>query len=164
MGEGNSLVNLGDISKPATVLIQKISNAVSGYCRPWQIERVAKAEANAAFIQAETQIRISDMQRRAMHRFLEEEEKKQANIENITAKALPLLEEGAEPQKVENDWITNFFEQCRIVSDEEMQQLWAKVLAGEANTPGSYSKRTVNFVASLDKQDAILFAKLCGFV
>jgi Protein of unknown function (DUF2806) len=64
---------------------------------------------------------------------------------------------------MEDDWIANFFDKCRIVSDEEMQQIWAKVLAGEANLPGTYSKRTVNFLGSLDKQDAVLFTKLCGF-
>lgn len=44
-----------------------------------------------------------------------------------------------------------------------MQNLWAKVLAGEANSPGHYTKRTVNYLSSLDKYDAELFAKLCGF-
>jgi hypothetical protein len=44
-----------------------------------------------------------------------------------------------------------------------MQLLWAKVLSGEANAPGSFSKRTVNFLASLDKADAQLFTSLCGF-
>jgi hypothetical protein len=38
----------------------------------------------------------------------------------------------------------------------EMQNLWAQVLAGEANSPGTYSKRTVNFLSSLDKKDAAL--------
>jgi hypothetical protein len=44
-----------------------------------------------------------------------------------------------------------------------MQNLWARVLAGEANAPGTYSKRTVNALSSLDKSDAILFQKLCNF-
>jgi hypothetical protein len=44
-----------------------------------------------------------------------------------------------------------------------MQALWAKVLAGEANSPGKYSKRTVNFLESLDKSDAKQFTSLCRF-
>jgi hypothetical protein len=44
-----------------------------------------------------------------------------------------------------------------------MQTLWARVLAGEANTPGTFSKRTVNLLGSIDKTDAQLFTKLCGF-
>ncbi len=159
----NSLVNLGDLSKPATVLIEKISNAVGGIWKPYQIVRVAKAEAEANRIQAESQIQVTDLHRRAMRRFLEEEAKKQSNMEAITQKALPLLEENSNPQNVADDWITDFFEKSRIVSDEEMQQLWSRILAGEANAPGAFAKRTVNLVADLDKGDAELFTRLCGF-
>jgi hypothetical protein len=49
---------------------------------------------------------------------------------------LPELTEAATPEKLEDDWITNFFDKCRLISDEEMQTLWSKVLAGEANAPG----------------------------
>ena len=44
-----------------------------------------------------------------------------------------------------------------------MQSLWARVLAGEANAPGSFAKRTVNLLGDLDKEDAELFVRLCGF-
>jgi len=44
-----------------------------------------------------------------------------------------------------------------------MQALWAKLLAGEANSPGSYSKRTIDLLSSLDKTDALLFNTLCAF-
>jgi hypothetical protein len=76
----NSLINIGELSRPATVLIEKISDAVGGVFKPYQLVRVAKAEAQAERVRAETQIEISDLQRRAFHRFLEEEGKKQKNI------------------------------------------------------------------------------------
>src|SRR5438105_2045776 len=98
-----------------------------------------------------------------MHRFLEEEAQRQKNIEEITNKALPQLKEGSDPSAMEDDWVTNFFDKSRIVSDSEMQDLWSRVLAGEANAPGTYSKRTVNFLPDLDKVDAELFSKLCSF-
>ena len=85
-------------------------------------------------------------------------------MEDITAKALPRLDENAKPDSIENDWLVNFFDKCRIVSDNQMQELWSRILAGEANSPGTYSKRTVNFLSDLDKTDADLFTKLCGFV
>ena len=157
------MINLGDMSKSATVLIEKISGAVGGYFKPYQIKRVAKAESEAELIKAEAQIQISDLQRRAVNRFIAEEAKKQENIETIAGKAIPQLEDKSKPEEMEEDWITNFFDKCRIVSDKEMQSLWATVLAGEANSPGSFSKRTVNFLGSLDKADARLFTTLCGF-
>jgi hypothetical protein len=163
MSDENSIAKLGNLTKPATVLIEKISDAVGGIFKPYQIVRVAKAEAEANRIQAESQIQITDLHRRAMHRFLEEEAKKQSNIEAITQNALPLLEEKSKPETVADDWITNFFDKSRIVSDAEMQSLWSRVLAGEANAPGAFAKRTVNLLADLDKEDAVLFMRLCGF-
>ena len=164
MSEGFSIIKVDDLSKPATVLIEKIAGAVGGYFKPYQIRRVAKAEAEADKIKAEAQIKITDLHRRAVNRFISEEAKRQENIENITEKAIPLLNESSNPQNMEDDWITNFFDKCRIISDEEMQQLWAKILAGEANIPGTYSKYTVNLMGSLYKEDAMLFTKLCGYI
>jgi hypothetical protein len=162
-GTSHSLINLGEISKPADTLIKKVSKAVGGVFAPYQIKRIANAEAEAAIIKAQTEIQITDLHRRAMHRFIEEEAQRQKNIEDITAKALPQLTEGAKPEAMEDDWVTNFFDKSRIVSDTQMQDLWSRVLAGEANAPGTYSKRTVNFLSDLDKIDAELFSKLCGF-
>lgn len=159
----NSLINFGDIAKPADTLIKKVSKAVGGIFEPYQIKRLAKAEAEASVIKAQTEIQITELHRRAMHRFIEEEANKQKNIEDITNQALPLLSENTDAEKMDDDWVTNFFDKSRIVSDQEMQRLWAQVLAGEANAPGTYSKRTVNFLGDLDKVDADLFSKLCGF-
>ncbi len=162
-GTSNSLVSLGDIAKPADTLIKKVSKAVGGVFAPYQIKRIAKAEAEVAIIKAQTEIQITDLHRRAMHRFIEEEAQRQSNIEEITNKALPQLVADSDASKMEDDWVTNFFDKSRIVSDSEMQDLWARVLAGEANAPGTFSKRTVNFLGDLDKADAELFANLCGF-
>jgi hypothetical protein len=159
----NAIVSLGDLTKPATVLIEKISSAVGGVFKPFQMVRVAKAEAQAEAIRAEAQIQVTDLHRRAFRRFLEEEAKKQSNIEDITQRALPLIEADATPESVEDDWITNFFDKCRIISDANMQQLWSRILAGEANSPGRFSKKTVNLLGDLGKTDAELFVRLCGF-
>lgn len=157
------MINLGDVSKPADTLIKKVSKAVGGIFEPYQIKRIAKAEAEASVIKAQAEIQITELHRRAMHRFIEEEAQKQKNIEDITNQAIPLLAERTDAEKMNDDWVTNFFDKSRIVSDKEMQGLWAHVLAGEANAPGTYSKRTVNYLGDLDKVDADLFTKLCGF-
>jgi hypothetical protein len=47
MSDSGSIVNIGDLTKPATVLIEMISDAIGGVARPWQILRVARAEAEA---------------------------------------------------------------------------------------------------------------------
>ena len=163
MSEGIGLINLGELSKPATVLIEKISEAVGGIAKPWQIKRVAQAEADASVIQANALVQVSEIERRALVRMVREEGQKQENIENITAKAIPHLSPEAQPGNIEKDWLTHFFDRSRLVSDDEMQSLWANVLAGQANKPGSFSKRTVELVATLDKIDAQLFTRFCTF-
>ena len=72
----NSLVNLGEISKSVDTFVRKISEAVGGLAAPWQIKRVAKAEAEAEIIKAQTDIEITDLHRRAVHRWIEEEAKR----------------------------------------------------------------------------------------
>ncbi|SRR5260370_28050179 len=161
--DDNVVKALGELSKPATVLIEKVSDAIGGIARAWQIVRVARAEGVAKRIEAQAQIEVSELQQRAWRRFLLEEEHRQKNIENITRKALPDLSEESDPSKMDDDWIANFFDRCRLISDDEMQSLWSRVLAGEANVPGTYSKRTVNLLSTLDKKDAELFTRLCGF-
>ncbi len=158
-----SLIDLSNLSKSVDTLIKKISNATGILFEPRQIRRIAKAKADAALTEAESEIQITDLHRRAVRRWIEEEAQYQNNIEQITSKAIPQLNEDGNPDSMEDDWITNFFDKARIVSDDEMQMLWACVLAGEANRPGTYSKRTVNFLSDLDKSDAKLFSKLCGF-
>jgi len=159
----SSLVDVTGLSKPADTLIKKVSGAVGGVFEPWQIKRVAKAEAEAKIIAAKADIEVTDLHRRAAHRWFEEEARRQQNMEEITLKAADQLDATADAREMDDDWITNFFDKSRIVSDDEMQNLWASVLAGEANNPGSYSKRTVNFLGDLDKRDAETFVSLCRF-
>jgi hypothetical protein len=163
VNEGNNVINFGDLSKPATVLIKKISNAIGMLYQPTQIKRVARAEVEAEKIKALGDIEATEIQQRAINRLIHTEGKKQENIESITSQATEGLDDSAKPENVEDDWISNFFEKCGNVSDKDMQGLWSNLLAGEANKPGSYSKRTVELIATLDKSEAHLFTKLCSF-
>ncbi len=164
---GFSLVNASGLSKPADTLVTKISNAFGRHFDPRQKVRMAEAEVQADRIRkvgsAEIDIEVAELRERAATRFANEEMTKQLNMESITEKAIPHLNDDANPEEMENDWIMNFFDKGRMVSDDDMQQIWARILAGEGNNPGSFSRRTVNLVADLDKRDARLFSNLCGF-
>jgi hypothetical protein len=163
MSDDFTLIDLSKLSEPATVLIKKISNAVGTLYEPHHIKRIAKAEAEAEKTKVLSKIELDELQRRAFMRFVSEETRKQVNIESITAKSIGDLEDDAKPEEMEDDWISNFFDKCKLISDEEMQSLWGRVLAGEANKPGTYSKRTINFISSIDKSDAMLFSNFCSF-
>ena len=49
------------------------------------------------------------------------------------------------------DFFYRFYDNAGKVSDEEMQELWAKILAGEINQPGEYSLKTLLVLSSFSK-------------
>ncbi len=153
----------GNISKPATVLIEKIASAIGIVYGPIDTVRKAKAEAEAELIKLFAGIENSELGRRTIARLVQEEIKKQENIEAIIAQTIDKLNEQAKSEEMDNDWIAHFFDKCRNVSDKEMQGLWSDILSGEANAPGTYSKRTLELVSSLDKKEADMFTVLCSF-
>ena len=163
MPEGSSLINLGDLSKPATVLIEKVCNAVGVIYEPTRIRRKAAAEAEASKIAAVASLELRDIEQRALERLVHQEARKQENIESITANAARALPSSAKVDALDEDWVAHFFKQCDTVSDKEMQSLWSRLLAGEATTPGTFSKRTVDCVSTIDKKDAALFTTFCQF-
>jgi len=164
MSDGGSLINLGDLSKPATVLVEKVCNAVGVVFEPTRIKRQARAEAEAEKIKALAHIELHEIERRALERFVQQEARKQENIESITAQAAKALPASAKVESLDEDWVAHFFKQCDEVSDREMQSLWARLLQGEATLPGTFSKRTVDFISTIDKKDAALFTAFCQFV
>ena len=156
-------IDAGDLAKPINTLIKKIANAIGIVFEPKHIKDVAEAEAVADRIRTTAKIERTERLQRAATRFLAEQIKQQENIESIITKAIPEVSEQARPEQLEDDWIANFFDKSRLISDDEMQTLWSRILAGEANSPGKFSKRTVGLLASMDKRDASMFSTLCRF-
>lgn len=160
-----SLIKIdGELTKPATLLVEKVAGALGVIYEPTKIKRKAKADAEAEKIKAIAKLEISDLEHRALSRLVKQEARKQKNIEEITAVAAENLPADAKVADLEEDWVAYFFKQCEHVSDKEMQTVWAKLLTGEATKPGTYSKRTVDLISSIDKKDAELFTNLCSFV
>jgi hypothetical protein len=162
---GKLALNIGGLAKPATALIDKISSVIgAALYEPTQIRREATAEAEAAKLRAVAKIEVSDIEQRAIIRMVREEGRMQGNIESITLQATTHLNPEADPTQLKDDWISTFFEKSRRVSDVQMQELWSKVLAGETNTPQSFSRRTLEVLSVLEKSDAEVFEKLANFV
>jgi Protein of unknown function (DUF2806) len=159
-----TIANVGDLAKPVTVLFERIAIATGAVFQPWQIKRVAKAEAEADTYKALAMVERDSLVRRATKRLLAEEEIKQTNIERILEKAVPLVNLSAKPELLENGWLLRFVEGAKFISDDELRSMWAAILAGEANKPGTFSKRTLDFISKLEKKEAEAFVSLCTFI
>ena len=86
------------------------------------------------------------------------------NLLRILQLAQSQLNDDAKPESVSEDWFANFRENTKTCSDEDFAKLWASLLAGEANHPGFYSRRTVNILGDMDTWSAHAFASLCKYV
>ena len=85
------------------------------------------------------------------------------DLVRIVRWAIPQLSEEAKPDLITDDWGANFRDKARTCFDPDMAKLWAQLLAAEANSPGSYSRKTANVLADLEPKDAHLFKTLSGF-
>ena len=62
--------------------------------------------------------------------------------------------------KIDNDFFWNTLEHSKSVSNEEMQELIAKIIAGEYNSPGSYSMNTLQTIKILGKNELEIFERI----
>lgn len=70
----------------------------------------------------------------------------------------------ANDEPVDPDWFTRWRDSAEKVSNDDLQKLWAKALAGEVATPGSYSLRTLEFLKNLTQIEAKQISKLASYV
>jgi len=72
--------------------------------------------------------------------------------------------ENVSDEPVDPDWFSRWRTFAQDVSRDEMQRLWARVLAGEVKNPGTYSIHCMDFLARMSHSDADLISKLAQFV
>ena len=104
---------------------------------------------------------IHDLYERTCNRMLWQEMKKQKNIESVVDKTKELLnnENNISEQDVDEDWISRFFSSVQDISNEEMQLLWSKILAGEIKRPTTFSLRFLDAMTKVSQEEARLFEK-----
>lgn len=61
-----------------------------------------------------------------------------------------------------DDWLEYFEDLSSKVSDDTMQEIWARLLAKERYETGSITKVMLNTFSLLDKESALSFGKLCN--
>jgi len=87
----------------------------------------------------------------------------QLNRDKIAVKALEYIAESTENPELQGEvvdvnWLDIFGDYAEKISTPEMQQIWAKILAGELRTPGKFSRSTLLLLSNLSKSDAELIS------
>lgn len=82
------------------------------------------------------------------------------NKTQIVDKAISLLEKGDNPEQLDNDWVLRFFEFCKNVSNEDLQYVWAKVLANECKENFNNSFKLLNTISEISSNEINLIKKI----
>jgi len=103
---------------------------------------------------------------RTCSRLLYQEMRKQENIEMVVDKAKTFLEseECDNSEDVDEDWVSRFFDSVQDVSNDDMQRLWGRILAGEIKRPKSFSLRCMDTLSKMTRQEAMLFESLRPYI
>jgi len=88
--------------------------------------------------------------------------RKQQNLEAIIKRSLEYCSSTEVTDKADPDWFSTFTQLSEDVSNKTMQNLWAKILAGEISQPGSFSTKTLKTFRSMNITDAKLLSKACS--
>lgn len=181
MGEAAEVA--GKLAAPLEKFITTISDGIGKVYEPRYIKKMADAEAYKIDKMAETMRKNWDMQitcnsdgtavsmpefeefnQRMKSRVIFQELEKQKNIESVTGKAYSILEseENVSDESVDKDWTLRFFNSVEDISNEQMQEIWARILAGEVKKPGTVSLRTLETLHNMTQKEAMLFEKLCS--
>ena len=88
----------------------------------------------------------------------------QSNIHSVVTKAAEALsDKQVQDHKVDDDWSARFFADVQDVSSAQMQEIWARILAGEVETPGRTSLRTLAILKNMTQRDAAMFSGMSRF-
>lgn len=87
------------------------------------------------------------------------------NLSKVLYKFAALIKvKPKEKMKDDNDFFWNTIEHAKSISNEEMQDLIAKIIAGEYSTPGSYTMHTLQTLKMLGRNELELFEKVCSLL
>lgn len=122
-------------------------------------EVMARSANNVALIKEQGNEALADY-------VFQREQRKASNVVSIVQKAADQFVPGEQvPEECPSeDWLNRFFDYAESISEEDMQDIWAKLLAGEIKQPKSFSKRTLDVIRNLSSEEAQLMNKYSGRV
>lgn len=162
--------DLAGLSKPLTKLIEVIANGCNWVAQPYQIKRIADANAYASSVKSKEDfkqgLRTSLLEFTNRSILSVRENRQIDNLVNIISYA------GQELQAIDNindipvspEWSSRFFDYAQNIYEEDVQVIWGKILAQETATPGIFFKRTLTVLHNIEQFEAKWFAELCQFV
>ncbi len=87
-----------------------------------------------------------------------------SNFGNTLSKSSKMIITSENKIADDNDVFWGLLEHSKEISNDEMQELIAKIIAGEYNAPGTYSMSMLQIIKMLGKSELELFEKICSLL
>ncbi|MBZ9678904.1 DUF2806 domain-containing protein [Mesorhizobium sp. ES1-1] len=105
---------------------------------------------------------LEDFVRRYLPEIAQRRENVNAALDSAAdqLRALPLptdLDVRGSPDQLDDDWLNFWSSYAEKASTENMRRLWGRILAGEIQREGSFSRTTLRIAAELDTETARMF-------
>lgn len=155
LGTGEAATALGGV---ITALLDKLSHAV-GWCANHDTPNRVAINTYIAEIQNSN---IDPLIKAARISNAKKIIREYCNQENIVSIAIQSVKSDAKPENIDDDWLAQFMDKARLVSAEEFQLIWGKILANECNHPGCIPRVLLEILSRMDKLDAEVFSFLCS--
>lgn len=105
-----------------------------------------------------------DINREIQSRLDFQEHKRQTNVRSIVEESAGLLsDKNVDNHEPDHDWVARFFADAQDVSSDHMRKIWARILAGEVESPGRTSLHTLAILKNMTQRDSELFARAAKF-
>jgi hypothetical protein len=156
--------NVSVVGAPLEKLVDTVGYLLQSAVQPFTSLAQSVSSGVGAVVTAYSQEVSADIHDRAERRRRVELCREQNNLELVIAGAARMLPAKVSDEPVSEDWVAQFAEHVKRVSDDDMRALWSKILAGELTTPGSFTKRTLQTVKNLERGELERFRMLCSFV
>ena len=156
--------DLAGFGKAAEKALSLLGDTCGVLYEPTRIKKKAKADAEAIKVLAEANGECASIEIRAKARADLVTIREQQNLESIVGMTLKQLEDVPDKdissKSVDPDWMHKFITEASTVSDNDIQTLWSRVLAGEIRSPGKFSRRSLTLISNLSSDEAEMFTNL----
>lgn len=85
--------------------------------------------------------------------------RQQTNLEKIFSLALEYINQDAQFDRLDLDWMMKFTELAKHSYSHTMHELWAKIIAVELSKIGTFSYKSLKVLSELSTKEALLFYK-----
>ena len=148
----------------ARATAEEMTILASAQAKSLDIITEARKQANLSLKDVDlTTVGETTMEGLVAQRIEYQEAKRQDNIKRVVSVAAEELgDKTVQNHEPDHDWTARFFNEVQDITNDDMQHLWGRILAGEVEHPGSTSLRTLGILKNLDQRTAKLFVNLCS--